>query len=318
MEDELGNLGKIIESWKGENILWFRNYSLARLTTVRIGGRCPALAVVQDQESLQRLIIRLQNEGIRYYILGHGSKVLFSSNSFKGVIIKLGKGFSQITPTKEPFGLLVGASVSLPEFINYCAKNSFTGMEFTYGIPGTIGGACATNAGAFGRSLSDLVEKVFFINKKGEPKEIRIGDEMTRSQIFAYRSMKLEEGGIIIGCALKMKGKEKRGAILSRIRKYRKIRNETQPKGFSFGCCFKNPSLQSLGSAGKLIEEAGLKGFKFGGCYVSKKHANFLLNNGKATFEDFYQTLQIIKLKVEKKSGVILEEEVRIVRGGTN
>ncbi len=301
MEHRIRDIRTIIRELRG--ITLGEDYSLARLTTIGVGGRCSAFLVVENEVILAELVRRLNIERIRYYILGNGSKVLFSSNYFKGLIIKLGKGFSNIAYIGN--GLLrVGAGTPLSQLGEYCAKTGLGGAEFLWGIPGTVGGACANNAGALGRAISEIVSKVTLIKRDGERVE-RGKEELN----FTERRCQLGEGEVIVSVELTLHPEDKI-LIKRRMAEATTYRNQTQPKGISFGCCFKNP--QGL-SAGKLIDEAGLKGFSYGGAYVSPKHANFLLNDGTASFEDFYTLIQIIKLRVERQFGIILEEEVRIV-----
>jgi UDP-N-acetylmuramate dehydrogenase len=306
-------------------------FPLAKLTTVKVGGKARFFTEVGDEETLKNLIKELKKREIEYFILGNGSNVLFSENTFPGLIIKLGKGFSYVrggetnclagtlcgagTKSKSFNYLEVGAGTPLGTLVRECFDRELMGTEFLWGIPGTVGGAIVTNAGAFGSSFSDILERVRIITDDGAVKEL------SKKEIqFGYRECTINPpshsplyqkriSGIVLAAVLRLERGAKR-LTEKKIAKFLRYRKKTQPTGPSFGCCFKNPPGIS---AGKLIDLAGLKGRRVGGAYISKKHANFLLNDGSARFTDFYQLIELIKFYVEKRSGILLEEEVRIV-----
>lgn len=313
MAGGIRNFGAIVEKL---SVKMQEFYPLKKMTTVRIGSDTRLFAVVDDETNLRTLLEELKEREIRYFIIGHGSKVLFSDNTFNGLVIKLGRKFSYIRSfgSKEIF-LEIGAATPLGKVVNYCAKEDLAGTEFLWGIPGTVGGAVVNNAGAFGVSFSEILDKVRIIKDDGEVEERQKGEVH-----FGYRECQINPpfysslyqkkiAGIITSVTIKLR-KGNRNLIRKRIKDFTTYRRKTQPLGFSFGCCFKNPPGFS---AGMLIDKVGLKGLRLGGAYVSQKHANFLLNDGSANFADFYQLIELIKFYVEKSSGIILEEEVRIV-----
>ncbi|MEO0102101.1 MAG: UDP-N-acetylmuramate dehydrogenase [candidate division WOR-3 bacterium] len=291
-------------------------YPLKKMTTVRIGGAARLLADVDDETNLGMLLKELKEREFRYFIIGNGSKVLFSDNTFNGLVIKLGRKFSYIRSFgEEGTSLEIGAATPLGEVVNYCLAKELTGAEFLWGIPGTVGGAVINNAGAFGISFSEILDKVRIIKDDGQ-----IEERQKEKIHFGYRECQINPPfpssfsqkiitGVITSVTIKLR-KGNRNLIRKKIKNFTAYRRKTQPVGFSFGCCFKNPSGFS---AGMLIDRVGLKGLRAGGAYVSQKHANFLLNDGSANFADFYQLIELVKFYVEKSSGIILEEEVRIV-----
>ncbi|MEO0117395.1 MAG: UDP-N-acetylmuramate dehydrogenase [candidate division WOR-3 bacterium] len=291
-------------------------YPLAELTTVRIGGQARFFALVEEETALRKLIKELLKREVRYFIIGNGSKVLFSENIFPGLVIKLGKGFSYIAPLKEDeTSLEVGGATPLGKIVQYCLEKGLTGTEFLFGIPGTVGGAIVNNAGAFGSSFSEILQRVRIVTDDGE-----VAEKEKEKIHFGYRESQINPpfgsffyrkkiNGVVTAAIIKLKKGEK-NFIKKKIEDFTTYRQSTQPKGLSFGCCFKNPPGSS---AGRLIDMAGLKGFRIGGAHIAKKHANFFLNDGSATFSDFYQLIELVKFYVERSSGLILEEEVRIV-----
>jgi UDP-N-acetylmuramate dehydrogenase len=182
----------------------------------------------------------------------------------------------------------------LPQF-------SLSGLEPLVGIPGSLGGAVKMNAGAFGVTIADFLEELEIFSLKEGFKTIR------KKEInFNYRFSSIRDDELIVSAVLIL---EKKGKP-ELIQKYLKMRNEKFPKGKSLGCIFKNP--EEL-PAGKLIEATGLKNFRVNDAVISEKHANFILNLGKAKFLDVYELIQIIKERVYERFNILLTEEIKIV-----
>ena len=198
----------------------------------------------------------------------------------------------------------VEAGVPLAQILQFSIKNNLTGLEWLVGIPGSIGGAIYNNVGAFGHSIEEIVKKIKFLNIKNfEIKTISDAD-----CDFRYRQsiFKKHKELIILSAELKL-GKGKKEEIRKKIKEYLNQRRKTQPLGLSAGCIFKNlPSL----SAGWLIEQCSLKGFQLGEAEISKQHANFIINHGKATAKQVRSLIDFIKQKVKMKFGLNLEEEI--------
>lgn len=282
------------------------NEPLAKHTTFQIGGNAQYFVTVQDLDSLKDVIKLAMENNLSYFVIGAGSNLLISDQGFAGIVIKLGKDFSLIEIQGNK--IFCGAGVKLANLVKIAGENSLTGAEFLYGIPGTVGGAIKSNAGAFLHSIGDVVESVdgIKIDAKFELRDSRLKKEQIS---FTYRTSQLPGDFIITSVTIKL-SEGNRKKINSEIVRIKKYRSKSQPWGASAGSIFKNPKPES---AGRLLDEAGLKGLQIGGACISSKHANFIINRGGARFNDVLELIQIMKMRVEEKTGIILEEEVEIV-----
>ncbi len=282
------------------------NEPLAKHITFQIGGKAQYFVVVENSDSLKEVIKLALESNLSYFILGAGSNLLISEQGLPGLVIKLGKDFAKIEIRGSR--LICGAGAKLSDLVKTAYEHSLTGSEFLYGIPGTLGGAVKNNAGAFSQSIGDFIESIegIQINQELELHDLSLKNEQLG---FAYRTSQIPKDFIITQATIKLTegNREKIHSEMEQIQQYRK---ETQPWGASAGSVFKNPE---QASAGKLLDEAGLKGLMIGGAYVSNKHANFIINRGGARFNDVLELIQIMKMRVEAKTGIILEEEVEIV-----
>lgn len=281
---------------------------LANHTTFRIGGNARYFVIAADEKNLKAIIKRAVENHIAYFVIGAGSNLLVSDQGFAGIVIKLGNGFSQIKVVNNK--IIGGAGVKLVDLVKTAFEHSLAGAEFLYGIPGTLGGAVKNNAGAFDHSISEIVELVqgFHIqNSKFEITDWQLKKDEVR---FDYRTSQLPRDFIITQVVLKLVKDNNQAKIRAELERISQYRKQTQPWGASAGCIFKNPKGTS---AGKLLDEVGLKGYTVGDAYVSKKHANFIINRGRARFNDVLELIQIMKLRVETKTGIILEEEIEII-----
>jgi len=278
---------------------------MSRYTTMRVGGA--ALAMYQP-ESLKDIIDFLracEEKGIPLMPIGCGSNIIASDAGTKKVLIKLSAPFfRRIEVCKEEVNC--GSGVLLAELCSAAEKRSLGACEFLAGIPGTVGGAVFQNAGAHGRSMSDIIKDVKVVDAQGCVSILR------RNTIdFSYRRSGLN-GLIIVGATLALKKRAKK-SIINDISRYMERRLTTQDyTAPSAGCIFKNPAASSL-TAAQLIEGCGLKGRRVGGASVSKKHANFIINNGNARARDVLRLIGIIKKRVNAAYGVELKEEVEII-----
>ncbi len=291
------------KNFKGiKGIKIMENEPLKKHTSFKIGGNAKFFIKVYNQKALLAVMKIIKKYKMKYLIIGEGTNILFSDRGFNGVAIKLMGSFRSIKNSGDVF--LCGAGVSINSFLNKAMKMGYGGAEFLTGIPGSIGGAVKGNAGAFGHAISELIERLIILDaqlmKKIIPQE---------KILFAYRYSNIPEHSIIMAVELRMK-KLSRRVIQNRIKKYLKIRWEKQPDNYSAGSFFKNPLPLS---AGKLIEECGLKGMRIGDAMVSEKHANFIINLGKAKAEDVIKLMKIVKARVKKMKNVSLEPEVRII-----
>lgn len=286
--------------------LTFLSEPLARHTTFRIGGKAQYFVIALDLVHLKDIIKFVKENRLAYFVIGAGSNLLISDQGFSGMVIKLGKEFNRIKVQNNQ--LICGAGVKLNDLVKTAASYGLSGQEFLYGIPGTVGGAIKNNAGAFNHSIAEIIQSVhgIQINLDSEIQDLAL----TKDQIgFSYRKSQIPKDFIITHAVIKLY-QANPTQILAKLKQIKQARKKTQPWGASAGCIFRNPQDNF---AGKLLDEAGLKGTKIGDAYVSKKHANFIINRGNASFNDVLELIQIMKMRVEVKTGIILEEEVEII-----
>lgn len=277
---------------------------LKRHTTFKIGGPARIFIEPQDSDDLKLLLILLKKHKIPSFLIGAGSNLLISDAGLDAAVFRLSAPYFQTVTFNGEF-IDAGAGASLARVIRACAKQSLAGAEFLTGIPGTVGGALAMNAGqaGYGKSIADLVESVTVIDRNGKIKRL----EKNRIK-FGYRASSLSKY-IIINARLKLTS-GRPVEIASRINKYIALRRSTQDySGPSCGCIFKNPAGRP---AGKLIDLCGLKGKSVGDAAVSFRHANFIINKGKAKAQDVLRLMDIINREVKKKFNINLKPEVII------
>ena len=282
-----------------------RNVSLSKYTTFRIGGPAEYFSVVKTENDLIKTIKTAKKIRLPFFVLGGGSNLLVSDKGFRGIVINL--QFSILNFRKSK--IITGAGTSLGKLVNTSAKKGLSGLEWAAGIPGTIGGAILGNAGAFGRSIAEAVEEVRVLDVRRKP---RIKNYKLRSCKFEYRDsiFKGNPHLIILSAVLKLK-KSKKLEILRKMKGYLDYRRKNQPFNFpSAGSVFKNPSDKFDKSAGWLIEKAGLKGKRINDAQISEKHANFIVNLGKAKAKDVVKLINLIKSRVKNKFGIKMEEEI--------
>ncbi|MBQ3053800.1 MAG: UDP-N-acetylmuramate dehydrogenase [Clostridia bacterium] len=271
-------------------------------TSFKIGGEADFFVLPKNSQEV--LIVKeISKEfNLPLTVMGNGSNMLVSDFGIEGIVISLEKMkdiFIEDSNVYAESGAVLGKVASI------CLENSLTGMEFAAGIPGSIGGAVYMNAGAYGGEMKDIIQSV----------EVLRGDEIIKippNQCkFGYReSIFTDNDDIILSATLSLK-KGNKEEIKETMRELARKRIEKQPLEYpSAGSTFKRPKGYF---AGALIQEAGLKGFAVGGAKVSEKHAGFVVNSGDATCADVLKLIKQVKEKVYENSGVILEEEVKVI-----
>ena len=254
-----------------------KNVSLKNYTTFKIGGPAKYFFEAKKKEDLIGAVITAKKFKLPFFILGGGSNVLVSDKGFNGLVIK--------------FGQLLSSYVS-------------KGLEWAVGIPGTIQGAVCGNASAFKKSMKDVVKEVEVFDTKTEKVKILKNKDCR----FSYRNSIFRKKKNLIILSVKIKSKK---SDTKKIKQYLDYRKKTQPLNLpSAGSVFKNPAGFS---AGELIEKCGLKGKKIGKVKVSEKHDNFIVNLGGGKAKDVMKLIKIIKNRVKKKFGVVLEEEIQFL-----
>lgn len=256
-----------------------------------MGGNASVAAFPSSIEELAVLIAFLKGR-YRYCVLGCGTNVLVSDSGFDGVVI-----FTERLKKVRLFGsvLRCECGVKTSELIRLCKDSSLSGLEFACGIPGSVGGMVAMNAGCFNKSMADVVCFVIAEN----------GVYNNKNCSFDYRSSRFCLGETVYEVGFKLKIGEIE-SIEAKIEKFTALRRRSQPKGFTCGSCFLNEGF----FAGKVIDQAGLKGFSVGGAKISEAHANFIVNNGGSA-SDIYKLINEIKRRVFDTSGIELHEEIK-------
>lgn len=280
-----------------------QNEPLSKHTSLRIGGNARYFIRVYSLRALLRVLHIIKKKKMRYFVIGAGSNLLATDRGFPGVVLKLEGIFKTVEKRGNIFWC--GGGSLIETFLKKTGTLGYGGAEFLVGIPGTIGGGIRGNAGAFGKSFSDIIERVTIVNKR-----IKEEDKDCGEIGFGYRSSKLKNGEIIISANIRLT-KKRRKDIVALMRRNLRHRLERQPLGYSAGSFFKNPPRRP---AGVLIEACGLKGLRIGDAEVSMKHGNYIINRGRAHASDVLKLVSIIKKTVKKKTGVTLETEVRILK----
>ena len=275
---------------------------MSRHTTFRVGGPADFFVTPKAKEELRDVVRICKEAGMPYYIIGNGSNLLVSDAGYRGVIVQIYKEMNEVKVEGDLVKAQAGALLS-----GIAAKAlgaELSGFEFASGIPGTIGGACVMNAGAYGGEMKDVLESVTVLT--GEGKIIELG----RNELeLGYRtSVIAKKGYIVLGAVLKLErgDGEKIKTYMDELKEKRVTK---QPLEYpSAGSTFKRPEGYF---AGKLIEDAGLRGFQVGGAQVSEKHCGFVINRDHATAADIMELMRQVQIRVKENSGVDLEPEVK-------
>jgi UDP-N-acetylmuramate dehydrogenase len=287
---------------------WQDNVPLAPFTTWHIGGPAEHYCCPSSWEELAALLRHMPANSGKVHFLGLGSNVLIPDEGLRGLVVH----------TRKLDGVIAGietvraeAGVTCAKLARYCVKHGLRGGAFFAGIPGTVGGALAMNAGAFGGETWARVVAVEVINRQGERK-MRQPEEYA----IAYRSVKgpVDEEWFVAGHFQFERGDPEQ--LAQDLRQLIQKRNTLQPIGvFSCGSVFMNPPGDY---AARLIESCGLKGYRMGGLQVSEKHANFIVNQGGATAKDALDLIRHIQNVIQSETGIVLISEVRLLSSGGN
>lgn len=278
-----------------------RDVPLSGMTTWRVGGPAEFLVRVEAEEALSSVLRVARDERLPLMVLGNGSNVLVSDEGLAGIVVRLDGGLAAIEV--EATKARAGGGALLSSLATEAYRGSLTGLEFSFGIPGTVGGAVMMNAGAFGSSISRVLESVETMDRNGLTGRVSSFEE-------GYRSPLVPASDLVVYATFRLEIGEPQ-AIRERMDSVRARRRATQPWGMSTaGSVFKNPPGDH---AGRLIEECGLKGRGVGGARFSDIHANFIINNGTASAGDIKELIGMAREEVRKLFGVELELEVGLV-----
>lgn len=300
----MGEVGiELLELLGKQNIEYKLDVSVKERASFKIGGRVALAIYPSTAEQVALALSALVAAGIKYEIIGNASNLLFAFDYYDGAFVFTDR-LDECNLYEEYISC--GAGVSLTYLANLAAKNSLSGLEFAYGIPGFLGGAVYMNAGAYGGQMADVVIHTVALNRKTG--QISRLDECE----FGYRqSIYMRDCDLVcLGATMKLvRGEE--SEIRARMAENMRQRKEKQPLELgSAGSYFKRPEGHF---AGKLIEDCGLKGFSVGGAQVSDKHAGFIVNRGGADWREVLELERIVKEKVALAFGVTLEREVRVI-----
>jgi UDP-N-acetylmuramate dehydrogenase len=283
------------------------DYDLKQSSWFNIGGKTK---VYFKPDSLSDLVFFLKQFGEKekIHILGAGSNTLISDETFDGIVIKLGKKFSNISLL--PNGIIVAGSACTDKKLSeFALDNSLSGLEFLACIPGTIGGGLKMNAGCFKREFKDILISIQAIDRTG--KVITIPSNKI---IFEYRKNDLSDDLIFLSASFRGK-KSDQNNIKKEMLKLKKIKDTAQPtKIKTSGSTFKNPINQTRKKVWELIKESVPLDLQFGDAAISKKHCNFFINKNNASFSDMNKLIEFVRESVEKKTGIKLEKEIKILK----
>jgi UDP-N-acetylmuramate dehydrogenase len=275
------------------------NAPLAPFTWFRVGGPAEALVRPADADDLAQFIHALPLD-IPVHVIGACSNLIIRDGGLPGIVIRLARGFSQITV--EPDGVIAGAAALDLTVAEHAAAAGLTGLEFLSGIPGSIGGAVVMNGGAYGGDVAACLDWADIVTRNGEQRRLSSAD-----LAFAYRHSRLPHGAIVIRTRLRAQPGEPR-AIAARMAEIRAAREASQPvRARTGGSTFRNPPDMK---AWELVEAAGCRGLTRGGAQVSEKHCNFLINTGNATAADIEGLGEEVRRRVRAATGVTLEWEI--------
>ncbi len=271
-------------------------------TTFRAGGPADFFAVPETKEEVRGLVRLCEDAGMPYYIIGNGSNLLVSDRGYRGLIIQIYKEMGRIAAANGQITAQSGALLS--RVAAKALEEGLSGLEFASGIPGTLGGACMMNAGAYGGEMKDVLSSVLVLTPEGEFLTLHSGE-----LDMGYRTSVISKKGYIVLEACIQLEKGDKESIRSRMEELRKKRTSKQPLEYpSAGSTFKRPEGYF---AGKLIEDAGLRGFRVGGAQVSEKHCGFVINRDGASAAEIAELMRQVSARVEEQFGVVLEPEVR-------
>ncbi|MDP9119691.1 MAG: UDP-N-acetylmuramate dehydrogenase [Actinomycetota bacterium] len=279
-------------------------FPLAPLTSFRIGGPAALFVEAEDDEGLGSVGQAARETGTSVAVIGKGSNVLVSDGGFPGIVVRLGRGYRWAG--RDGDLLTAGGAMPLPALAGVAMRHRLAGLEFGVAIPASLGGAVKTNAGAHGRSMSEVIERVEIYSLARGARQSFSASEAG----FGYRRSSLPTGGIVVGAVARLEPGEE-DDIRSRMDEAREWRRRTQPLAEpNCGSVFRNPDGDH---AARLIEEAGAKGLRLGGAQVSEKHSNFIVASPGASSSDVWRLIERVRTLVESRTGIRLETEVELM-----
>tara|TARA_B100000780_G_scaffold277615_1_gene248761 strand:- start:897 stop:1805 length:909 start_codon:yes stop_codon:yes gene_type:complete len=288
------------------NSKFYFDYDLKKSNWFNIGGKTK---VYFKPDSLTDLVLFLKKFGIKekIYVLGAGSNTLVHDRIFDGIVVKLGKNFSKISLLPNDI-IVAGSACSDKKLSDFALENEIGGLEFLACIPGTVGGGLKMNAGCFKKEFKDMLVSIQAIDRLG-----RVVTIPANKVLFEYRNNDLPDGLIFLSASFKGEKKEQK-EIQKEVIKLKEIKDSTQPtKIKTSGSTFKNPINQTNKKVWELIKESVPLDSSFGDACISSKHCNFFVNKNNASFNDMNKLIEFVRDNVEKKTGIKLEKEIKIL-----
>lgn len=279
------------------------NEPLSKHTTLGIGGNADYFVEVETENQLISLLKFINENKIKFFVIGGGSNLLFSDEGFKGIVIKLSGDFCKYEISQN--NVVCGSAISLSYLAQQTAQQGLSGLEYLSSIPGTVGGAVFGNAGVKNYPISSVIDKIEVVDYYGEKRVL------TKNDIkFDYRKSNLN-GNIITKIFIVLKNADKND-ILKTISQEFERRKNSQPIGTkNAGCIFKNPKDDS---AGRLIDSLNLKNYSVGGIIISDVHANFFINKNNGCAKDMINLIKFVTNKVDERYNIKLETEIKIIK----
>jgi len=275
----------------------------ADLTSFRIGGPADLFVTVQTEDELMAAMAAAHRISMPAFCLGAGTNLLVSDRGMRGLVVKLGDGFTTISI--DGFKVIAGGAAQFGMLVEIVVEHGLAGLEFGEGIPGTVGGGLVMNAGAFGGEMAKVVTLVHGVTVEGDARALS-KDEVN----FAYRRTDLPPRFVITRVDFELEPGD-RETLCARVAELKAKRAARQPRDVpNAGSIFKNPPGNF---AGRLLENAGLKGARLGGAAFSDQHANFIVNLGGARADEVRALMELARNKVKEAAGVWLEPEVKLV-----
>jgi len=300
MINEIKKLSKEINS------KFYFDHDLKKSNWFNIGGKTK---VYFKPESLSDLVLFLKKFGAKQkiYILGAGSNTLVNDNIFDGIVVKLGKNFSNISLLPNNI-IVAGSACTDKKLSDFALENGVGGLEFLACIPGTIGGGIRMNAGCFDKEFKDILISIQAIDRQG-----RVVTIPADKVLFEYRNNDLSQDLIFLSASFKGEQKDKNN-IEKEVVELKNKKEAAQPtKIKTSGSTFKNPINQTKRKVWELIKESVPLNTSFGDAYISHKHCNFFVNKNNASFNDMNKLIEFVRESVEKKTGIKLEKEIKIL-----
>jgi UDP-N-acetylmuramate dehydrogenase len=284
----------------------YYNYSLKKLNWFNIGGNTKIYFKPDTLQDLIEFLKQYKGEE-KLFVIGAGSNILFKDDVFEGAVIKLSKNFSRISLLNE--NTIIAGSGALDKSLSeFALKNSLSGFEFLYCIPGTIGGGIRMNSGCFEKEFKDILISVQAVNRSGKVLTIPAKDI-----IFGYRSCNLAKDLIFLSASFKG-NKKKKEEIEKEVNNLKTKKEKAQPTRIKTGgSTFKNPIKQTNKKVWEIIKESVPNDIQFGDAIISDKHANFFINKDNASYKDMKKLIDFVKENVKNKTGINLDLEIILV-----